>query len=1105
MRRRLQLVATLSTVLAFGSISHAATGKPDFGNYVGSDSLMPKPTLPASFLTLPDVSGATHTTVTMTLPGDGDDASYGIDLTGASLYGSALSNCSVNDNGFITCNGSSSFYDNQSLPDGRFGNQVVIAPFWDDLTPVAGTSSIDVWTSPGSFTIVQWTNFAMFTNPAARLTFRATFQLGAPNNQGSVVFQYLAMNGTGADGSGATIGLQRANVTAWNLYAFNTAGAVQTGTAAAGQALQAILFGYDTDGDRLSDPFETAVGSDPTKHDTDGGGLDDGAELAAGHDPTSAGDDGANTDTDGDGITDASELFYGTDPAKADTDGDSSATSSLKDNEELYTRHTNPAKADTDGDGASDSFELDNGTDPLDPSSTPPVPAINLNALNVPKSAARSTLDANGNIHIVAAATNDDAIYYYMIDQTGKVLIPETSIKLPKTGSFEVRRPVIHTSGGKVFITYELLDASTTDAYLGFVRINPAGAPQNGSAVLASQIVEVDRVVMPPSGSSRHHDMAVDGRGVHVVYTTYPTAQVRGVQPSGLTYLLLSVDGSILRSVSLPLPHKTSSTGGFHRTSMAHLAIGSDGTVYVVTLAMTKPRPSGAVLIAALNGNSVKTFAIPTDRMFERGAVTLKGNLLYLFGPAGGSGHGSLMRFGVLDLANVTATLPPANDFWQEQLRIDATSMLVPLTSLPAPSGPNAVDASLTVLPSGGVVGYYSHHGVGDICLLPVAPNGAITANTPCVAAGQNRYRSHGRGTPAMDLLQLADGSIGFVYGPNDSNLFFSKVPQVRFNFPATFPPVPSPPRITSVPQAASVRVGQTYSYAAMGTDATTPTMLTWTLTSAPSGMTVSAAGVVSWTPTAADVGNVMATLQLCNTAATPRCVSQPLPISVLPAAAPLIVSVPPTTAVANLAWSYQLAANDPQGGALTYTLVAPATPPGNMALSAGGLMTWTPTTKDIGATVVTVKVTDAQQLSDQQTFTIVVTPAADDEVQFTSVPATTAVVGTSWVYKAQAVDHGDAAATFTYSLGSGQSGNLAVAADGTVTWTPQSKEKGTVALSIVAMSSSGRMATQSFSVTVVDAAKGGCAMVPVGESSGALGLMLLAAALWLARRRRRA
>lgn len=1083
MRRAASFV---SLCMLWGAAAQAATGRPDWGNFVGTDSLAPAPSLPTSYLGLTDTSSATYTAISMSLPGDGDDHAYALpQLDNAVLYGTTLSNCSANHNGFISCGGSSSFFDNQQLPDPRFGGQTLVAPYWDDLTPISGTSKLEVWAKAGAYVIVQWTDFGLYGSPTARLTFRALFDLAAP--KGAVLFQYLKMEG--ANGAGATIGIQRAGATTANQYAFNTAGAVVTGTAGANLALQAVLFGYDSDGDRLSDSLEAALGTDPAKHDTDGGGLDDAAELAAKSDPKQPADDGANADTDGDGITDASERFYGTDPTKKDTDGDSSMTTSLSDSEELYTRHTDPARADTDRDGSSDSAELDAGTDPLDPTSTPPQPNVNLDVSGSTKGFPRSALDANGDLHVVAVADDGSGLFYWMLKADGTVKIPETFLKLPVGGSHKLVRPVVRPFGGKVYITYELLSNDDQTASLGFLRLNPAGAPKDGTAVLGSQVTEVSTTFRPTVGSPRHHDMRVDQNGVHLAYVSYPSRRVKSKTNLGLGYAVLSLDGVTQRILSRPLPNKA--TGGMHHWSRPSLVLGSDGTAQIFMLGNLKKSQSSLVW-TSIGTTATRTYAIPLTAPASSLAVAAMGSRFYLYLTVPNLG----IQLLVLDPANVTST-PANNNYWYAQGTIDPSSLLTTGSLI----GVGKVNqASLTVLANGMAVGYFQHAHSNDLCIQGFLPDGMPSTAAFCVPGADN-YLNRAHGAPNLDLLPLADNTLGLVYNHRgQSGVFFTTVALDRFAFPATAPAINVPPRITSIPPQAALRPGQSYQYQGAATDPETPTQLTWKLDSAPFGMTVSATGLVSWTPQASDLGPCSAGLTVCDASA--RCVTQRLGLTVVASGIPVIVSVPPSTAVANSGYAYQVATDAPASTIASYTITAPSPAPGDMALSNTGLLTWTPTTANVGSTLVTVTATDTAGQRAQQTFSILVTmPMAIDPV-FTSTPATTASVGRSYAYKAVAKDPGDPAATFTYALTSTPSGDMALATDGTLSWKPGKKELGTQAITIQATSSSGRVGTQSFAVTVINDASGGCA-VAHGESRGA-GLLLLLAALGLLVLRRR-
>lgn len=121
--------------------------------------------------------------------------------------------------------------------------------------------------------------------------------------------------------------------------------------------------GPDSDGDQLSDEYETTVtGTDPNNPDTDGDGLTDLQELIL-FGGICCRPDPNNPDSDGDGLSDGDEFFiYGTGVTSSDTDNDG-----LNDYQEVITYGTNPLNADTDSDGLSDSTEIEMGTNPNNP------------------------------------------------------------------------------------------------------------------------------------------------------------------------------------------------------------------------------------------------------------------------------------------------------------------------------------------------------------------------------------------------------------------------------------------------------------------------------------------------------------------------------------------------------------------------------------------------------------------------------------------------------------------------------------------------------------------------------------------------------------------
>jgi hypothetical protein len=1114
---RTYAIAVALLVSAAARPAEAKLGGRDLSGYVGVDSLMPAPKLPAGELTLPDVStGFTSGQVAINPTVDGEDADYAIDLAPGGntvgVYGTQLTGCRVSLNGFISCSGvpSGTTYDNRALPDPRWksGSQVLIAPFWDDLSPVTGTSKVEWWAKSGAMTIVQWTGFALYSNPAARLTFRVTFEQNQAQNRGYVLFQYLQMTGTSADGAKATVGIQSGNGYAANQYAFNTAGAIVTGTAGAGTALQAILFGFDGDGDRLSDAFEVLLGTDPTKVDSDAGGLDDGAELAAGKNPLAMGDDGASTDTDGDGLTDLDEAFYGTDPAKKDTDGDTTATSALSDKDELFTTFTDPLKADTDGDGIRDGAELDAmpPTDPLNPFDPAPL-AVNLNVGGQNKGYPQSVTDSAGKVH-VSAFSNDSGtpgVFYWMLDASGKILIPETYFKIPSGGT--ARRTSIHEYNGKIYIVYAILDAPGAAMQYGVLRLNPALAPQDGKPVLAIDILEVSTTVMLPNGVyGQHFDMGVGPSGIHIAYQNKPYRNSFNGPTRGIGYLHLSLDGALIddrQLISWNVAGHMNKGVGIHFTNEARVAVDSTGVAHVVFHAVSGPhgRQLGGMYYVAIDGSTMTGPYYIGHSAIERSDVDIVGKRLYIATSSGNTSKGILrssgVRLAILDTQSYTVE-PRVGDLFGIRQAINGSSFLLPFTSI-NPQGPaKTLGASVTALPNGAALVYFDDDN-DAVCVLAASPTGEQLAPADCEVSGSNHGRSHKH----TNLLASGD-FVGFIYQEQrSSSLYYTNVPISRFQIPATFPPINTPPHITSMPPSGKLRALAPYSYAATAVDAETPSAnLTWGLDSAPAAMMVSATGTVTWTPALTDVGPSAAQVKACDTGTPVRCGAQSLGIEVVAPGAPIIVSDPSPVAQVGTTYGYQLVVDDPDMNVSGYSIEEPVPLRGDMAITTSGLFTWTPVAADVGTVAISLKVVDSSGLSDVQRFSLTVVPPGS-LVRFTSVPSTTALVGLPYAYKAIAVDPADPTAVFTYSLASPPSGNLAMAADGTLTWTPSGDEAGSVAVVIKATSANGRSATQSFTVTV-EKVGGGCSCDLGGRTGGMAWAWLLLGGLAVLRSFRR-
>lgn len=200
--------------------------------------------------------------------------------------------------------------------------------------------------------------------------------------------------------------------------------------------------------------------------------------------------------------------------------------------------------------------------------------------------------------------------------------------------------------------------------------------------------------------------------------------------------------------------------------------------------------------------------------------------------------------------------------------------------------------------------------------------------------------------------------------------------------FTITVADVNDAPEITSAAVVTGTQ-GQVYNYDVEATDKDNTDTLTYSLDTAPAGMTINAtSGLIQWTPAnnqsgvnnvvvrVTDNGGLFATQSFSVNVAT---INQ----------APSIISSAPANVTENQLYSYDVNATDPDtGDTLTYSLdIAPA---GVTIDASSGLIQWTPNSTQIGANIVTVRVQDVGGLSDTQSFSVTVsaTPVLGDFIR---------------------------------------------------------------------------------------------------------------------------
>jgi hypothetical protein len=277
-------------------------------------------------------------------------------------------------------------------------------------------------------------------------------------------------------------------------------------------------------------------------------------------------------------------------------------------------------------------------------------------------------------------------------------------------------------------------------------------------------------------------------------------------------------------------------------------------------------------------------------------------------------------------------------------------------------------------------------------------------------------------------------------------------------------PPNQAPTITTSAVATATENLLYTYDI-----DASDPDVgdtLTFFLDAAPSGMTVdSNTGVIQWMPSNAQVGSNPVTARVQDAGGLFDTQSFNVAVSNVNDS-PTITSSPVTAASAESLYSYDVDAADPDAGdTLTFSL--DAAPSGMTIDSVSGSIGWTPTSAQVGAQPVTVRVQDAGGLSDTQSFSIDVA-AVNHAPAITSTAVTAATEDTLYSYDVTASDT-DPGDTLTFSLDDAPSGMTVNSASGLIQWTPTNGQVGSNSVTVRVEDAAGAFDTQSFSVTVAN------------------------------------
>ncbi len=243
-----------------------------------------------------------------------------------------------------------------------------------------------------------------------------------------------------------------------------------------------------------------------------------------------------------------------------------------------------------------------------------------------------------------------------------------------------------------------------------------------------------------------------------------------------------------------------------------------------------------------------------------------------------------------------------------------------------------------------------------------------------------------------------------------------------------------APPQITSTAPT-TVEVGQTYSYQVEAADPEAGALV-FELQVLPNGMTISPAGLISWTPTAQGAGIQTFKVNVRDQEDLEAFQYVDLMVSDPNNTAPAINQEPLTTVTIGNTYSYDLQASDADGDTLSYRVWSWPSLAG-LTISAQGVVDWTPVDRnDAGEYWVTVEADDGRLGVAKREYYLTATDPNNNAPVIAGVPVTDAIIDQPYTFDLQVTDaDGD---TLIYEFGTWpQNIGAQISADGVITWTP--------------------------------------------------------------------
>ena len=318
-------------------------------------------------------------------------------------------------------------------------------------------------------------------------------------------------------------------------------------------------------------------------------------------------------------------------------------------------------------------------------------------------------------------------------------------------------------------------------------------------------------------------------------------------------------------------------------------------------------------------------------------------------------------------------------------------------------------------------------------------------------------------GTSAAITISVADGKAISELAPFTIQVTAASTPVT---------PPSDPPTITGTP-AATVQAGSHYAFQPSTTDPSGG-LLTFSITGMPAWAAFNTStGLLSGTPASTDVGSDPSIkISVTDGKSTVSLAAFTIQVTALaspPANTPPKISgTPATTVQAGSAYSFEPAASDADGNALTFSITNKPTW-ANFSTKTGQL-SGTPASSNVGTTSgIVISVTDGKATVSLPAFSLQVTAAPIPPPTISGTPSSQVQAGVPYSFKPTASDPGSS--TLSFSIQNMPSWASFSIATGALTGTPTSSNVGTYSNIVISVSNgTAKAALASFTITVTAA-----------------------------------